>query len=189
MSQSKSLTLPTFKNWPGLIILMVGLTIGGCFRPLYGEAAHPGLVADMRAITVEPVIAAGSNSNQQEDVDRIDHYLGNDLIANLNGTGATPSPKYRLKVTTTVSTVTPTITSQIDLANSATMTVTANYVLTPVGGGDALVSGAANNSTDNDITVDRFSNLRAKRDDEIRLAKSLADEIELRLAAFLADKK
>jgi hypothetical protein len=28
-----------------------------------------------------------------------------------------------------------------------------------------------------------------KRDDEIRLSKSLADEIELRLAAFFADKK
>jgi LPS-assembly lipoprotein len=189
MSLSKSLTSPTFKNWPVLITLILGLTTGGCFRPLYGEAANPGLVADMRAITVEPVIAAGSNSQQQDDVDRIDHYLGNDLIANLNGTGATPSPKYRLKVTTTVAAVTPTVTSQIGLANSSTVTVTANYVLTPVGGGAALVSGAASNSTDNDITADRFSNLRAKRDDEIRLAKSLADEIELRLAAFLAEKK
>jgi LPS-assembly lipoprotein len=189
MSLSKSLTSPTFKNWPVLITLILGLTTGGCFRPLYGEAANPGLIADMRAIAVEPVKPAGSNSNQQEDVDRIDHYLGNDLIANLNGTGATFSPKYRLNVTTTVSAVTPTVTSQIGLANSYTVTVTASYVLTPVGGGDSLVSGTISNSTDNDVTADRFSNLRAKRDDEIRLAKTLADEIELRVAAFLAVKK
>ena len=35
----------------------------------------------------------------------------------------------------------------------------------------------------------RFANLRAQRDAEIELAKSLPDEIERRLAAYLGDKK
>ena len=60
--------------------LLLALPAGGCFQPLYGEAAHPGLTAEMRAIAVAPI------------KDRIGHYLGNDLITDLNGTGRTPSP-------------------------------------------------------------------------------------------------
>ena len=56
--------------------LLLALGLGGCFQPLYGEAAHPGLVADMRAIEVAPIS------------DRIGHYLGDNLIASFNGTGS-----------------------------------------------------------------------------------------------------
>jgi LPS-assembly lipoprotein len=165
------------RNWRRFAILLAALPTGGCFQPLYGEAAHPGLTADLRAIAVEPI------------KDRIGHYLGNDLIANLNGTGAAPEPKYRLTVTTSVGSATPTITSQIQAANAATVTGTATYTLTPAGGGDAIVSGSATAVAVYDRTAERFANLRAERDAEIKLAKSLADEIELRLAAYLGDQK
>ena len=105
--------------------------LGGCFQPLYGEAAHPGVAADMRAIAVAPI------------KDRIGHYLGNDLITDLNGTGANPEPKYRLTVTVTTSTGTPTVTSQLQVANAATVTGIATYTLTPAGGGDAIATGTA----------------------------------------------
>ncbi len=165
------------KNWRRLAILLAALPMGGCFQPLYGEAAHPGLTADLRAIAVEPI------------KDRIGHYLGNDLIANLNGTGATPEPKYRLTVTTTLGSATPSVSSQIGVANAATATATANYTLTRAGGGDAIVTGSATAVTVYNRTEERFANLRAQRDAEIKLAKSLADEIELRLAAFLGEPK
>ena len=174
MSLSESVSLMT---WRRFAILLLALPAGGCFQPLYGEAAHPGLTADLRAIAVEPI------------KDRIGHYLGNDLIANLNGSGATPEPKYRLTVTTSVGSATPTVTSQIQVANAATVTGTANYTLTPAGGGDAIVTGSATAVAVYDRTEERFANLRAQRDAEIKLAKSLADEIELRLAAYLGDKK
>ena len=170
MSLSETMLL---KNWRCFAILLAALSAGGCFQPLYGEAAHPGLTADLRAIAVEPI------------KDRIGHYLGNDLIADLNGTGAAPDPKYRLTVTTTLGSTTPTVSSQIGVANAATVTGTANYTLTPAGGGDAIVTGSATSVAVYDRTEERFANLRAERDAEIRLAKSLADEIELRLAARL----
>jgi LPS-assembly lipoprotein len=151
--------------------------VGGCFQPLYGEAAHPGLTAEMRAIAVQPI------------KDRIGHYLGNDLIADLNGTGETPEPKYRLTVTTAVEAGTPTVSSQIQVANATTVTGTATYKLTPAGGGEAIVSGTATAVGTYDVTYDSFADMRAQRDVEIRLAKSLADEIELRLAAYLGEKK
>lgn len=180
---------PSRAEWRRFAVLLLALLAGGCFQPLYGEAAHPGLVADLQAIAVEPVKAAAPNGPQQNDLDRIDHYLGNDLIANLNGTGVSPEPKYRLTVTTSFQTATPTISSQIEAANAATVTVVANYTLMRAGGGETMVTGAASNVTVYDRTAQRFANLRALRDSEIRLAKSLADEIELRLAAYLGDKK
>ena len=33
--------------------LAVALALGGCFQPLYGEAAHPGLVEKMREVEAE----------------------------------------------------------------------------------------------------------------------------------------
>jgi LPS-assembly lipoprotein len=87
------------------------------------------------------------------------------------------------------STATPTVTSQIQVANAATVSAIATYVLKPAGGGETLVTDKANAVAVYDRTEDRFANLRAQRDAEIRLAKSLADEIELRLAAYLGERK
>jgi LPS-assembly lipoprotein len=86
-------------------------------------------------------------------------------------------------------TATPTISSQIETANAATVTVTATYALKRVGVGETMATGTATNATVYDRTEQRFANLRAQRDAEIKLAKSLADEIELRLAAYLGEKK
>jgi LPS-assembly lipoprotein len=156
---------------------LLALSVGGCFQPLYGEAAHPGLTADMQAIAIDAI------------PDRIGHYLGDDLSANLNGTGSNPEPKYRLTITVSRSSTTPTVTSQLGLANSATLSVTAIFTLKRAGGGETLFTDRANSAAVYDRTEDRFANLRAQRDVEIRVAKSLADEIELRLAAFLGSKK
>src|SRR5271157_317874 len=103
--------------------LVMALGLGGCFQPLYGEAVHPGLVEDLRAIEVAPI------------KDRIGHYLGDDLISDLNGTGETPPPKYHLTVTVLLGTQTPTVNSEINAATSATLTGDATYVLTKVDGG------------------------------------------------------
>ena len=111
--------------------VLMALGLGGCFQPLYGEAAHPGLVDDLRAVEVAPI------------KDRIGHYLGDDLQADLNGTGDTPEPKYRLTVTVSLGTATPTVTSQLQVANAATVTANTTFTLTPAGGGTALMTGTA----------------------------------------------
>lgn len=177
--------------------MAIAASLGGCFQPLYGEAAHPGLVEDMRAIQIAEINppkpggkpnALGLNPEIDRE-DRLGHYLRNDLIFNFNGTGTSPPPKYRLTVTTSESTTTPTVESQIGAADAATLTATAKYVLTPVGGGPPIVASEAVSSAVYDLSINRFSNLRASRDAEIRLAKSLADEMELRIAAALAANK
>jgi LPS-assembly lipoprotein len=178
--------------------MAIALSAGGCFQPLYGQAAHPGLVEDMRAIEIgeiNPPGPAGGKPNalglnpELDREDRVGHYLRNDLIFNFNGTGTSPAPKYRLTVTTSETTTTPTIESQIGAADAATLTILAKYVLTPYGGGKPIVSSEAVSSAVYDLSMNRFSNLRAARDAEIRLSKSLADEMELRIAAALVGQR
>jgi LPS-assembly lipoprotein len=159
----------------GALLLAAGLS--GCFQPLYGEAAHPGLVDDLRAIDVAPI------------PNRIGHYLAEDLIADLNGTGQTVSPaKYRLVVTVALATQTPTVNSEINVASSATMTGDASYTLIKVDGGKEVLKGTATEAAAYDRTTQRYADLRAARDAEIRLARVLSQTISLRLATALAAK-
>jgi LPS-assembly lipoprotein len=154
--------------------LALSLGLAGCFQPMYGEAAHPGLVQAMRAVEVTPI------------PERIGHYLTDDLISRMNGSGQTPSPKYRLTVKLSQSTTTPTIESQIQTADAATVSGTAVFALTEISDGKILYAGAATNSAVYDRTLQSFADLRAARDAELRVAKSLADEIELRVAGVLS---
>ncbi len=103
--------------------LALAAGLAGCFQPLYSEAAHPGLVDKVRAIEVAPI------------KDRIGHYLADNLTTDLNGTGQTPPPQYRLTVTVKTSTQTPTVNSLINVATSATVMGEAEFTLTKVNGG------------------------------------------------------
>ena len=159
--------------------LALSLGLAGCFTPLYSENAHPGLVEALREIEVAPI------------PERMGHYLADDLISRLNGSGATPKPKYRLTVRLSRSLSTPTIQSQIQSADSATLTGTAQFSLAKIDG-DAdkpIFSGSATNSAAYDRTLQSYADLRAGRDAELRVAKALADEIELRVAGALSQTR
>jgi LPS-assembly lipoprotein len=148
--------------------------LSGCFQPLYSEAAHPGLAADVRAIEVAPI------------QDRIGHYLADNLRSDLNGTGQTPPPKYRLTVTVSTGTVTPTVNSLINVATSATVKAEAKFTLNKVDGGAEVLNGKATAAAAYDRSQQRYNDLRAERDAEIRLARALSAEISLRVASGLA---
>jgi LPS-assembly lipoprotein len=158
------------------VALLTALGLAGCFQPLYGEAVHPGLVDDLKAVEVAPI------------KDRIGHYLGDDLISALNGTGETPIAKYRLVVTIAQSSQTPTVSSQINAANAATVIGRASFTLTKIDGAKVLFKGDAIASAVYDRSLDNFANLRASRDAEIRIARALSEEIQARVAAALANQ-
>jgi LPS-assembly lipoprotein len=156
--------------------LALALGLAGCFQPVYSEAAHPGIVDDVRAIEVAPI------------KDRIGHYLADDLTSDLNGTGQTTPPKYRLTVKVDTGTVTPTVNSLINVATSATMEGTAEFTLNKVDGGAEVLKGKAVAAAAYDRSQQRYNDLRAARDAEIRLARALSAEISVRVAASLAGK-
>jgi LPS-assembly lipoprotein len=150
--------------------------LAGCFQPLYSESAHPGLVEAVRAIEVAPI------------KDRIGHYLADDLTTEFNGTGETPPPKYRLTVTVSTGSQTPTVNSQINAATSATVIGQAKFTLNKIDGGEKVLEGNATAAAAYDRSQQRYNDLRAERDAEIRLARALSSEISLRVASGLAGK-
>ncbi|HEX9170386.1 MAG TPA: hypothetical protein VF886_15920 [Roseiarcus sp.] len=164
------------RGFGAVAALAVATGLAGCFQPLYSESAHPGLVEDVRAIEVAPI------------KDRIGHYLADDLTSELNGTGQTPPPKYRLTVKVSTGTSTPTVNSLINVATSATVTGEAEYTLNKVDGGAEVVKGKAVAAAAYDRSQQRYNDLRAERDAEIRLARTLSSEISMRVASGLAGK-
>lgn len=156
-----------------LCLLLAG-PLSGCFQPMYGGPAGQALVEDFRAIKVDPI------------PERIGHYLGNELIFALNGTGAAVAPRYRLVVNVRQRVQAPLVDTVSGRATSGMLIVDADYRLLPIGGGAPAASGVAFVTASYDRTSQRFANLRAARDAEIRSARSLADQIRTRLAADLS---
>lgn len=143
---------------------------------MYSEAGHPGVVAEVRAIDVQPIDT------------RIGHYFIEDLRSALNGTGQPVTPQYRLTSTINTSQQTPTVDTQTQTASSATVVGDATFTLVRLSDSKTLMSGVASAAAAYDRTAQRYADLRAARDAEIRLARDLAEEVSTRVAARLSDK-
>ena len=155
------------------------LGLSGCVEPLYGpRIGGVSIVPEMQAIKVEPI------------PDRIGHYLENELIFALNGTGSSPTPKYRLVVNVHERLSTPIVNTVTGEAQAGDVNVDADYRLYSDRWRQTNRSQAATspNFVVYDRSSQRLSNVRAARDAEIRNAKVLADQIRTRIAAALATR-
>jgi LPS-assembly lipoprotein len=161
----------------GLTVLLAS-SLSGCIEPLYGPKIDGGsIVPELQSIKVEPI------------PDRIGHYLTNELIFALNGTGSAPPPKYRLVVTVRERLSTPVVNTVTGEAQAGDVNVDADYRLYLIaGGGEPVASGNVSEFVVYDRSTQRLSNVRAARDAEIRNAKVLADQIRTRIAVALATR-
>jgi len=107
----------------------------------------------------------------------------------MNGSGSSPSAQYRLIVGVGQYSQTPTIESQIETADAATVVGIADFSLIKIEGQKLIYHGTATGVAVYDRSLQGFADLRAARDAEIRLARTLSDEIELRVAAALGQAK
>lgn len=158
-------------------VVAFGAALAGCFQPLYGGAGGAALQDELAAISIEPV------------PERLGHYLANELRFALNGTGSTVAPKYRLVIAPRERVQSPVIDTISGRATAGTIVVDAGYKLTPMIGGEPIAQGVAFATASYDRTNQRFANIRAARDAEIRDAKALADQIRTRLAASLSNSR
>ena len=116
----------SFSAVAALLVVSVGLS--GCFSPMY-LGAGGNLGAQLRAISVDPV------------PDNLGHYLRDQLITNLNGTGDSAAAKYRLQLTSAERVQTALIDIVTQRAQDATVVTDITYKLIPIQGGAPLVSG------------------------------------------------
>jgi LPS-assembly lipoprotein len=149
------------------------LALSACLKPMYGGPEGAALRSDLQAIAVDPI------------PERAGHYLANELRFLLNGTGSEVTPRYRLQITLRERIQASLVDSITQRATAGSIVIDADYKLVPIGGGAPVASGVAFTSASYDRSSQRFANIRAARDAEIRDAKVLADQIKTRVALAL----
>ncbi len=162
-----------------LTVLASALPLAGCIEPLYGVNGgldNSPLASELQAIEVDEIPG------------RIGHYVRNELIYGFNGTGSTVQPRYRLSVTLRERVQTPILDTVTGRATSATVIADADYRLVTWPQNVEVTRGTAFNIVSYDRFSNRFANVRAARDAEIRDAKVIADSIRTRVATEMATR-
>jgi LPS-assembly lipoprotein len=152
----------------------LALALSGCVHPLYGTN---GVATQLAQIEVAPI------------PDRVGHYLAEELKFETNGSGTAPPPKYRLNITTQETLGGLIINLHSLTSDAASLTLTANYSLVDIEGGKEVTKGTATANASYDRSQQRFANVRAARDAEIRAATVLADQIRTRVGLALLSLK
>ena len=152
------------------------LGLGGCFQPMYAPSSGRDVRAELQGTSLAPISGMAG------------HYLENELRFALDGSGNASGNKYILQVTLNERTQTPLVDTVTGRATANSVYTTAQYKLIPTGGKEPLVEGSVVSLASYDRSSQRFANIRAARDAEIRNARELAQEIRTRLAAELATR-
>jgi LPS-assembly lipoprotein len=166
--------------WGALLAFAAALPLAGCIEPLYGASGtldSSPLAAELQSIEVDEIPG------------RIGHYVRNELIYGFNGTGSSVTPRYHLTVTLRERVQTPIVDTVTGRATSATLIADADYKLVTWPKNDVVTKGVAFNIASYDRFSNRFSNVRAARDAEIRDAKVIADLIRTRVSTELATRQ
>ena len=174
-----------------LTVLVVGaaLLAGACqVRPLYGTiggvgGSTPAVTTELAAIDIDTVETASS-----EDLDRVGQVLRNELIFGFRRGREAGEPRYRLRILIDRPLNEGGVERLADVPSAYTVTVNATYVLSEIGTGRTVTTGRAFGSASFDFSSQRFANLRAERDAEDRAAKTVAGDIQTRLAGFFASR-
>ncbi|MCZ0736067.1 LPS assembly lipoprotein LptE [Phreatobacter sp. AB_2022a] len=151
--------------------------LAGCFTPLYGDpnvvpGAH-NAQAHLRDLEI-PEIAGRSGV-----------ILRNELIyLTQGGGGRAQSPTHTLRVSLGVDSVPLVLNTAAGRPSAQSVTLIANYSITPVGSQQVLMRGQAFASASFDRTAQRLASDRAMIEAQERAAKSLAQTVVTQVAGW-----
>ena len=158
----------------------LALGLGGCIKPLYGSADFGGLAVQKGLAGVKVEVIG----------ERVAHYLRNELEFGLRGGDPIEAPITHRLVIVPKQRIGTAITDRISgTAESASLTLDAKYTLFALNKTVAATDGDATVVVSYDRSQQRFSSVRAARDAEILAAKQLAEQIKIRIAAFMASNR
>ena len=118
--------------------------------------------------------------------DRLGHYLVEELRFGLNGSGDQTPPRFRLSMTAKEDIQSAIVNTTTGRADSATIMATVDFTLVEMASKKEIMKGRAFASASYDRSPDRFASVRAARDAEIRIAKTLAEQLRTRIGAKMA---
>jgi LPS-assembly lipoprotein len=157
----------------GAALAGLALALTGCgFQPLYGTTASGSSVpAVMASVEVLPIPG------------RVGQRIRNELIFENTGGGEALPAKYKLNITIKES-VTAELVQISGEATGQVYQVDATFKLTGPDG-KILLQGTALSRAAYDRYQQIFSNVRAQYDSQNRAARTIAESIKTRVAAFL----
>jgi len=159
-------------------VLLVGPA--ACFRPLHGPTASGASLQDQLAAIEVAMI--GTPMGQE----RLGHDLRSELIFALDGSGKPQPKRYRLTISATESVQGTTVDITTGRANTALLNGVASFTLTSLDGTRTLLQGTARGTATYSRDEQRFANVRAARDADMRVARLIAEDIKMRIAALFA---
>jgi LPS-assembly lipoprotein len=158
-------------------LVLLAATLGGCgFRPLYASRGPHDWDPDLAAIAVSPMR------------DRPGQVLTLALRENLNPSGVSVAPRWRLEALLTIS------RSDLGIQRNATatsseITVTATYTLVDVKSGARIYSSSSRAVGDFNQLNDAYATQVGADDAQDRALQELAEEITLRMALFVRQQR
>lgn len=153
------------------MILATGLT--GCgFRPLYGSQGGAGR-EELARVRIDLI------------PDRIGQQLRNELLDRFNPRGEARDAQYRLGVVVRTRRV-DTAIRRDETTRTVRLEVDAQYSLIELANSTVPLTGVSRAATTFTVFTSEFATLSAENDARARAVREIADDLALRIGAFLA---
>jgi LPS-assembly lipoprotein len=157
------------------IAIMVAPLLGACgFQPLYGTGPSGVQLDDvMRSVSISPIPG------------RVGQRIRNELIFSTTGGGYADTAQYRLEIAIRES-VKDVFVAQTGESEGRAYRLIASFKLIRLKDDTKLISGQSVGRAAYDNLDSTFADVRARRDAENRAAKSVAQDIQTRIATALS---
>jgi LPS-assembly lipoprotein len=161
------------------LLLAAGIAISACseaagFRPLYGPSASGGHVSEqLKQVDFAPIPG------------RVGQRIRNELIFQTTGGGNPLPPTHRLEVVLNEN-LTSTLVNVQGEAAGQIYSVQASFRLLDMKEKKVVFQGTSHARAGFERFESIYSNVRAREDAENRAARTIADDVKTRLAAYLS---
>jgi LPS-assembly lipoprotein len=161
---------------PILLTLVLAFALAACqIRPLYSSnPAAPGPQADLPAILID------------EPVTREEQVYRNALLFALQGGSGDASARYELIYRLTIREQEIAVERETGTPNAYQLTGGLSFLVKEIATGRSLFGASVTGIDSYTRSSQNFANVRARRDAEDRLAETLAELTQTRLAAYFA---
>lgn len=169
-------------GWVACLVLTVAAALaGGCgadgFRPMYAQVGNgPALSEKMAALDIAPIPS------------RVGQRIRNELVFQNTGGGEPAPAKYRLEIIIRES-VGTTLVKSTGEAASQIYNLEAAFRLIDLKTKAVVLQGNSYSRAGFDRFSSIYSNVRAREDAENRAARTIADDLKVRLAAYLSSDR
>ena len=159
-------------------LLAALLVLSACqVRPLYAPA--PGVDAPLAALPATAVA---------EPVDRVEQVFRNALLFAMTGGAEPAAPRFDLTFRLTLREQEIAVERDSGTPNAYQLTGSVSFLLKEAATGASLFGANVSAASSYTRSSQNFANLRARRDAEERVAETLAQLTQARLAAYFATR-